>query len=137
MPCPFFEPGFVVLRPENRNARLPLIEEYDGRCLAVEGGIAAPPDRRARCCNQGYSAGSCEHFPSWETRSALRYSVTQQTADTVDLICIEEQLFEPLHWRSLRYLIKEDALAESVTEVAIEAQALAFCRSLLKRSTKS
>jgi hypothetical protein len=151
MPCPYFEPRNVVEQPAQANARLPLIDEYEGLCHAGSQPAEAPAELRFRCCNHGYSKGCCERFPSEETRSAMRYSVLRQNESGLDLICIEEHNYGPLRWRTLRYRVDETpvqkatlqaggALHQSGTEclepelddACIRAQAVAFCRSYLR-----
>jgi hypothetical protein len=113
------------------NGRLPLIDEYDGRCLAVSG--ESKPAMQLDCCNRGYSRGVCEHFPLSEQRSAFRYTVLQQSADVLEILVIEEQDHAPGRHYQLRYAIAESRLAAEGLDEAVEAQALAFCRSYLRR----
>lgn len=133
MPCPYFEPQRVVIHPEHRNARLPLIEEYEGCCHAREALVAAPPELRLECCNQGYSRGRCGYFPAREVRSCLRYNVVRRTASTLDILCIEEQNYAPLRWHAVQYIFEKQQLAPELQDACTRAQILAFCRSYLAR----
>jgi hypothetical protein len=136
MACPYFKPDRAVVAPRWVNGRLPLIDEYEGRCLAVLGD-EAPSAMRLDGCNRGYSRGVCEHFPASERRSAIRYTVLQHTADALEILCIEEHDHAPvLHYR-LCYTIAEARLAPETADEAVQAQALAFCRSYLTRFTLS
>ena len=132
MPCPFFEPQKVVEQPTRTNARLPLIGEFIGLCHAGETPVVAPEDLLFAACNQGYSRGTCSHFPGQETRSALRYSVVAQTDCVIDLLCIEEADYAPLHWDRLQYRIADGQLSPETTHPLMRAQAVAFAREHLR-----
>lgn len=133
MPCPYFEPQRVAAHPEHTNARLPLIDEYEGLCHARVEPVAAPAALRFQSCNHGYSRGCCEFFPLDDTRSCLRYSVIASTATALDLICIEEEAYAPVRWHSVHYVLETGDLEPDPGEVPMRAQALAFCRSYLAR----
>lgn len=133
MPCPFFAPRHIVAQPQNVNARLPLIDEYDGWCRAGSEPIEAPVNLRFRCCNHGYSKGSCERFPSGEARSSVRYDVVRQSQSSLELVCIEEQNYAPLRWHTMQYFLGSERLEPEFDDHCTQAQALAFCRSYLSR----
>ncbi|MFL6353005.1 MAG: hypothetical protein ACJ74Z_14310 [Bryobacteraceae bacterium] len=133
MPCPYFEPQNTVASRLNANARLPLIDEYNGLCRAASEPIEAPTELRFRCCNHGYSKGACERFPSGEIRSSLRYHVVRRAEDALELLCIEEQNYAPLRWRTIQYLLTNERLEPELEDPCSQAQAIAFCRSYLKR----
>ncbi len=133
MPCPYFEPQRVATDPCHASARLPLIEEYDGICHAHREPVNAPAAVRFRCCNHGYSRGGCERLPAADIRSCARYHVVQRSESTLDVLCVEEQNYAPLRWHSVQYLIASDSLTVETTDVCLQAQLLAFCRSYVKR----
>lgn len=133
MPCPYFEPQRLAIAPLRVNARLPLIDEYDGICHAHPEPISAPVSLRFRCCNHGYSKGACERVPAAEVRSCVRYSVQRRSESALHILCIEEQNYAPLRWQSIEYCIREDRLTAELSDLCLSAQLLAFCRSYLKR----
>ncbi|MGI9073230.1 MAG: hypothetical protein ACR2JB_18395 [Bryobacteraceae bacterium] len=133
MPCPYFEPHNIAAQQQNGNARLPLIDEYDGLCRAASEPIEAPVELRFRYCNHGYSKGSCERFPSSEVRSSLRYHVVGRTESALEFICIEEQNYAPLAWHRVQYFFAGERLQPELADACIQAQAIAFCQSYLKR----
>jgi hypothetical protein len=133
MPCPYFEPHNIATQRQSANARLPLIDEYNGLCRAASEPIEAPLELRFRCCNHGYSKGSCERFPAGEVRSSLRYHVVKRTESTLELVCIEEQNYAPRTWRPVQYFLASECLEPELEDACIQAQAIAFCRSYLKR----
>lgn len=133
MPCPYFEPQGVARDPQHANARLPLLDEYDGLCHASEEPLAIPLALRFRCCNHGYSHGCCERFPKSELRSGLRYDVVRRSATALEIICVEEQQYAPWRWHSVRYFFEGERMEPEVADVCMRAQLLAFCRSYLKR----
>ena len=133
MPCLYFEPTKPVDHPSHERARLPLIEEYDGRCHALPQPFPAPGDLRWQCCNQGYSLGRCSHFPSGGVGGALRYSVTVHTPESLELIWIEERDYAPFRHGALHFNLGEGSFLETGLDALLTTQALAFCRSYLKR----
>ena len=133
MPCPFFEPVEAVARPEYPGARLPLFEEYDGRCHATGTPAAAPTELRFRHCNHGYSNGCCPYFPANEGRSAIRFDILGQSAEMLSLLYIEEHEHAPLRWQNIRYSIAAGTLDPVLPDACTQAQAQAFCVSFLRR----
>lgn len=128
MPCPFFEP----VSQSVSNARVPLIDQYDGKCRAQGEPMQAPPEKLFPCCNHGYSLGICEFFPEGELRSAMRYSVTAVAETEITLICIEEREHSPTLRAQLRFdLVSKELLG--CDDVIIAAQARAFCESYWTR----
>jgi hypothetical protein len=133
MPCPYFAPRSIAARPQNPNARLPLIDEYEGWCHAGSEPIEAPAELRFRFCNHGYSKGCCERFPSREARSSLRYHVANAVDNTLELVCIEEQNYAPIRWRKFQYSSGSQRLEPEPEDACTQAQAIAFCESYLRR----
>ena len=134
MPCPFFEPQHLIENRAHTGARFPLIREYGGLCHAHEGQPVTAPSERRFDCNHGYSRDTCPHFPARESPSAVRYSVTQESTEKLDLLCIEEAGYAPLQWHALRYETAGDRLEPGPVSRCVEAQALAFCRGYLQLS---
>jgi hypothetical protein len=133
MPCPYFEPQRIADHPQHSNARLPLIDEYDGSCRAMPEPLAVPADHRFGRCNHGYSRGCCQYFPAAEARSSFRYTVLKQSAAALDLLCIEEQNYAPVRWHATQYLAESGRLEPELADACMRAQALAFCRSYVER----
>lgn len=133
MPCLYFEPQRIADHPRHSNARLPLIDEYDGCCRAAPEPIAVPAERRFGCCNHGYSRGCCQYFPAAETRSSFRYTVLREAGGVLDLLCIEEQNYAPVRWHPTQYVAATDQLQPELADACMRAQALAFCRSFIGR----
>ena len=133
MPCPYFEPRQVAAQPTLPNARLPLIDEYDGICRAKSDEIAVGADVRLRLCNHGNVHGVCAHFPLEQTRSCFRFAVVSRSAAQLDLLFIEEAFYAPLAWRRLTFTIENEELAPPREDPCERAQVLAFCRSYVRR----
>jgi|SRR5271165_2620309 len=133
MPCVYFEPTAPAADPLHYGTRLPLIEEYDGRCHAMSGAPAAIGQLRWQCCNQGYSLGRCSQFPADGFGGALRYSVTSHMEDSLELVWIEERDHAPFRHGSLHFTISTGCFLETGQDTPVAAQALAYCRSYLKR----
>jgi hypothetical protein len=133
MPCLYFEPTKPVDQPLHERTRLPLIEEYEGRCHALPQPFAVSEDLRWQCCNQGYSLGRCAHFPANGLAGAFRYSVTVHAMDSLEVIWIEERDYAPFRHGALHFNISEGGFLETGLEALLITQALAFCRSYLKR----
>ena len=133
MPCPYFQPKQVAAEPKHPGARLPLLDEYDGLCHATRERLPIPEQVRFRCCNHGYSRGACERFPADESRSGLRYDVVRRTGTGLEVVCVEEKDYAPLHWQSIRYFPDTQRIEPELNDICMEAQLLAFCQSYLKR----
>lgn len=133
MPCPFFEPITVIARATFPNARLPLLEEYDGLCHANKETQPVPRDLRFACCNHGYSRGSCPHFPLSEVRSAVRFDVRNCGRETMELLVVEERDHFPIKWTVVRYRLATNEFEPQIADHVAQAQLLAFCRSFLRK----
>jgi hypothetical protein len=132
MPCPFFQPTREVHEPTYRSGRLPLIDEYDGICRATEQPY--PPDRETlfRCCNHGYSTGTCLRIPADAGRSSIRYSILGRTPVSLEIICVEETNYEPQRWHKFEYLVETAEVKSDELTECIRAQAIAFCRAYIR-----
>ena len=133
MPCLYFEPTRVADKPFHERARLPLIDEYEGRCRATADNPDLAESLRWGCCNQGYAHGRCDHFPDTGHDGALRYSVTTHSENEIQLIWIEERDYAPLRHGVLTFAINTECFGQTDVSAVLVAQALAFCRSYLKR----
>jgi hypothetical protein len=132
MPCPYFEPQRMV-EPTHLNARLPLIDEFDGVCRASSEALPVPPATRLRLCNHGNARGQCTQFPAQEQRSSIRFDVLRRSASKLDLLFVEESLYAPFSWRPLAFLIDSERFDPDPPDACQRAQLLAFCRSYLRR----
>jgi hypothetical protein len=137
MPCPYFEPQRVVPLSQVGNGRLPLLQEHDGLCRAGPQPFEAPAEMRFRYCNHGYSRGACQHFPSQETRSALRYELKPVTKTELEVMVIEERDYAPGAWRVVRYSTHHEQLEPEIQDPCVRAQILALCRTYLSHFTCS
>jgi hypothetical protein len=135
MPCPFFEPQGVAADANHPGSRLPLIEEYDGNCHAGTERVPVPAEMRFRFCNHGYSRAGCSVYPAGEMRSGRRYTVTGRSDAALDVLCVEERDYAPVHWYETRFHIGEERLTPEIDDACARAQAIAFCRSFLARFT--
>jgi hypothetical protein len=134
MACPLFEPQHVASSPKYPKSRLPLIDEYDGLCRAGTTAQPVPADSRFECCNHGYSQHRCDLFSAGEDQPhCLRYSVVERGPSTLSVMVVEEREYAPLAWHKVDYSIPRDEMVSQIDDVCVRAQALAFCRSLLKR----
>jgi hypothetical protein len=133
MPCPYFEPTQAAQQPTLLNARLPLIDEFDGLCHASAEPHPVRADARLRLCNHGNVRGLCAHFPVQEQRSCFRFEVLRRSAGNMDLLFIEESLYAPLAWHRFTFSIEPEQLEPDPPDLCQRAQLLAFCRSYLGR----
>lgn len=133
MPCPYFEPRKALPQPTLPNARLPLIDEFEGVCRALPEVAPVPSETRLRLCNHGNARGLCGHFPTQEQRSAFRFEVLRRSAAHLDVLFIEEALYAPLAWHRLTFTIAPEQLEPDPPDACQRAQLLAFCRSYLQR----
>jgi|SRR5579884_920268 len=129
MACPFFEPQRIASAVAT--GRLPLVDEYDGLCHAGTSPVAVSESARFRCCNHGNSKGCCVFFPARENRSCLRYEVIQRDAQSLCVLCIEEQSYAPLRWYAVQYSCIDGQVSPEPDDLCVRAQVIAFCRSYL------
>ena len=134
MPCRYFEPLQIVSKPFHPNARLPLIEEYDGLCHAETQPVAVPGETRFAGCNHGNRDVSCGRFPSDRERAVLRLTVAKEDGDSLEILAIEEANHSPVRWQTIRFLVQSEELVPNLAEICQRAQLLAFCRSYLKKA---
>jgi hypothetical protein len=134
MPCPFFEPTRVTDTPTHLNARLPLLQEYDGVCCAADTKMAVPGELRFKCCNHGYAASECSVRPANSRMSANRFSVLSRSDVGLEIVCVEESQFAPVRHFVLRYSTVLQSFEVPVTEPCLASQARAFCESYLRLS---
>lgn len=132
MPCPYFEPQTILRNGRSPGTRLPLLDEYEGRCHATCNPFPAPSDLQFRCCNHGYSLGTCPYFPPVETRSCIRFDVLRCTEEFLELVHVSERDHAPLAWQTLRFARSTEQLEPELTDSAARAQAISFCRSYLR-----
>ncbi len=133
MPCPYFEPRQAVTEPSKPNARVPLIDEYDGLCRATQDALPVDPSLRMRLCNHGNACGVCARFPRNDERSAFRYEMERRSATQLELLFIEESRYAPLRWHRHCFKIESEQFEPEINETCQRAQLLAFCRSYLRR----
>jgi len=133
MPCPYFEPQRVVAEPTHLNARLPLIDEFDGLCRASSEPLPVPHTSRLRLCNHGNARGQCAQFPADAKCTSVRFDVLGRSVSNLDLLFVEESLYAPLSWRPLTFVIDTERLDPDPADPCERAQLLAFCRSYLRR----
>lgn len=126
--CPYFvpvEPWSETGEPWPGPRRVPLGEPYRGNCQVAAGGIDL--NRQASTCNFGYARHRCPHFPKSDL-DAIRFSITGNAGDRVELVWIEERDHAPVSHGTARY-------RQGVFEPALPAQyltlALAFVRTYL------
>ncbi len=134
MPCRYFEPLQIVAAPFHPNARLPLIDEYDGLCHADTEPVYVPAESRFPGCNHGNRDNFCGRFPDGGERVVLRLTVAKQEADALEILAVEEANHSPVRSRTVRFLLPSEELMPDLAEACQRAQCVAFCRSYLKRS---
>jgi len=133
MPCRYFEPLQIVPTPFHPKARLPLIDEYEGRCHADTQPVHAPAESRFSECNHGNRDNLCGRFPVDGERVVLRFTVAKQEPESLEILAIEEANHTPLRSRTVRFLLRSEELMPDFAEACLRAQFVAFCRSYLKR----
>ncbi|HEX5422363.1 MAG TPA: hypothetical protein VFW94_02355 [Candidatus Acidoferrales bacterium] len=129
MTCPYFEPLEPLAEPAFHNARLPLIEQYGGICH-----VGPEPFQSTKtCCNHGYAHGQCERFPVEVKNTAHRFSLLRQDSGELELLFIREEDYAPAFTLQLHFSVIGNRLSEHDLDSCIAAQALAFCRSYLRK----
>jgi hypothetical protein len=134
MACPYFEPQNIASPATHPGARLPLIDEYDGLCHAGEASFLPAAAHRFRHCNHGnVQGGECSHFPAGDVPGCMRYQVEGRGPLHLELLIIEERQHWPHAWQRVQFEISGEIFRPPLPGQVVQAQALAFCRSYLKR----
>ncbi|MBV8072251.1 MAG: hypothetical protein JO270_20275 [Acidobacteriaceae bacterium] len=126
MPCPHFEPQRVTPRPTHANARLPLIDEYEGVCHASGEPAEVSSAVRFQFCNHGYSRGACGRTPNPEGPSCLRFEVLSRDGSSLEVLCVEEQEYAPLRWTKVRFSLPDERVQPEPADTCVRAQIRAF-----------
>ncbi|MFL6447672.1 MAG: hypothetical protein ACJ746_08285 [Bryobacteraceae bacterium] len=134
MPCRYFEPLQIVSVPFHQNARLPLIDEYDGVCHVEAEASPVPAESRFQGCNHGNRDHPCGRFPAERDRAVLRLTVAKLDGDALEILAIQEANHRPVRWQTVRFLLRTEELVPDLVEICQRAQLLAFCRSYLKKA---
>jgi hypothetical protein len=136
--CPFF---FPVERFEDgawlKPPRLPLGDPCRGVCYAPGDPATPSTDELRTLCNLGYARGTCTRFPADAEADAIRFSITKDRDETVDLIYIFEKDYGPLRHGTLRYQTAESRLCDAPANPILCAQAERFLESYIRRRTHS
>ena len=133
MPCPHFEPQRIAPQSTHANARLPLIDEYDGVCHAAGGQNAeVAATARFRFCNHGYSRGECGQRISSQAPGCIRFELLKRDTERLELLVIEEQEYAPFRWFRVSFSTAEDRLDPEPADMCLRAQMRAFCASYLR-----
>ncbi len=132
MACPLFEPRTRVNQGPGNDPRLPLIYEFEGICHAGESVI--DPLHRFKYCNRGNAKGHCRNLPSTLDVSAIRFSVTRSTPQTLTVLVIEEQDHWARSWTTVHFKISEQQLEPEMEDVCRRAQVFQFCVSYLEKT---
>ena len=124
MPCPFFEPRFVIeTGPWTHRPRLPLGDAFSGVCHAAPEPYT-PASNQLDRCNHGYARGICGNFPASCAADAVRFSVI--SIEPVRIVYILEKDHAPLeHGEADSRLLLPNA--------TLGAQARAFLSQILTR----
>src|SRR5947209_19300466 len=116
MPCRYFEPLEIVPTPFHPNARLPLIDEYDGRCHARLDSVRIPAESRFTGCNHGNRENLCGRFPAGIERAVLRLTVSKQDSESLEIVAIEEADHRPIRWQTVRFYPGTEVLIPDIEE---------------------
>lgn len=132
MACPFFAPS---RRLENRDwvrpPRYPLGDLFSGTCHAIASDPAE--GHQDECCNFGYARGCCDRFPGDSAADAVRFSITEDTANRVRVIYVVEKDHAPVEHGTLEYLVDDARLEGPVISDVLVQQARAFLESYFRR----
>lgn len=129
MPCPYFEPLRPVETPQHTNARLPLLQEFDGLCRARLTPEVVPGAMRFRFCNQGNSQRECQNYPINRPSASIRFDVLRHSGASIEILMLEEREYAPFAWQRITYQFEGDKLEPETDDPSRRAQILAFCRT--------
>jgi hypothetical protein len=134
--CPFFAPS---RRLENtvwiRPPRYPLGDLFSGTCHASASSLTE--GRLDECCNFGYARGRCDRFPGGSAPDAVRFSVTDDTAERLLVVYVVEKEHAPVEHGTLEYAVEDARLDGAYLSEVLAQQARAFLESYLSRRALS
>ena len=134
MACPYFYP----VKKLDSNAwvippRLPLGDPYTGECRATTPAARPDEDQLRTTCNVGYGRGRCECFPPDAESDAVRFHVEQDHGETIRILYVFESFCRPLRHGWFEYSVVARALTDAGGNALLDAQAVAFVESYLRR----
>lgn len=118
--------------PFHPNARLPLIQEYDGLCHAGSEPGAIAASSRFAGCNHGNRDDVCNKFPAGQDQMVLRFTILREDDDSLEILTVEETNHRPSRWNPVRFTVTGEQLTPDLSDRCLRAQLLAFCRSYLR-----
>lgn len=133
MPCPFFfatKPLWGIGHPQ-----MPLGELYEGECRAAPDGYRPGPEELRNLCNLGYARKSCPRFPAEAGPDAVRFSVAQDSEDTVLIRYVEERGHRPWDHGWLEYHVAEHKFVAAHANPLLNRLAEAYAEAYLRRRT--
>lgn len=138
MACPFFAPihpletsGWV------RPPRFPLGGLFGGTCHARPAEVIEPPESHQReLCNCGYASSRCDRFPAGDAPDAVRFSITGDTAATVEIVYVVEKDCTPVEHGTLVYQVSDALWDRPAVNDILAQQARAFLESYLSRRAR-
>jgi hypothetical protein len=137
MPCPFFMPVERLEATEWLHApRLPLFDAYRGVCHSQPPDLFEPAESDQRdLCNCGYARNRCSRLPTGAP-DAVRFSVIGDACGRVRIIWVMEKDHSPVEFGTLEYADSKLSSQTFSATPLLTAQATAFIRSYLDRTSK-
>jgi hypothetical protein len=114
--------------------RMPLGDTWSGACHA-DAASPFTPDVRvlSDLCNMGYARGKCPHFPENQTCDALRFLITSDRDDTIQVAYSMERDHYPEAHGTLAYSRARSVFSGDAANLWLEQQARAYVMSYLRR----
>lgn len=114
---------------------LPLGDLWTGRCVAGDQPFTPDDPTLHRLCNLGYARGACRDFPNaLETPDAVRFTISGQSGDVVQLYYVIERDHRPFAHGRLDYSVAQHTLCPgSAPGASLARQAEAYADSYLRR----
>ena len=118
----------------NATTRMPLGDTWSGACHADAASPFTPDDHvLSDLCNMGYARGKCPHFPEIHTSDAVRFLITSDRDDTIQVAYSMERDHYPETHGTLAYSRAQSVFTGHAANASLEQQARAYVMSYLRR----
>lgn len=133
MACPYFLPTEKFSDGAwPHRARLPLGDGWRGLCTASADQLVPSDDQLRQFCNLGY-AGECQRLPISHRFDAVRFSVTRDRDQRVQICYVLETSHRPGTHGMLEYDAADSCWAMTHPDPRIQAMAACYLESYLER----
>jgi hypothetical protein len=113
---------------------MPLGDLWLGLCMADTATPFRPDDHTlSELCNMGYARGRCPRFPQAPGADAVRFCISRDSGDLVQVMYAIEQNHHPHAHGTVEYARSAGTFGAGELDANLESQARAYVSSYLRR----